>query len=254
MILDFVKGLFIKKKVLDVTKLPSQGFFYKKNFKISIKKVSKVEILEYEYEYDREDISLVLGRLKKIVENNTIISKGYSFNDIKSIDVIFIFLEIVRFTKNRPVQIEYFKEDGFIDKINFDEESFNYCNLSDDIMINLNKYESCFDIDGYRFTLPSIGVEKCLTNFLIKKSYIENSFKYNEYNYNFTYFLGDKNYLGSDEIENLIQIFNTDMDDEEIKKTDNIVKIFIPIQKYSLIKNGKVIEMSSKINLQEIWK
>ena len=44
------------------------------------------------------------------------------------------------------------------------------------------------------------------------------------------------------------------MDEEEVEKTDDIVKKFIPLQRYSLIKNGRVIEISSKINLQEIWK
>ena len=90
--------------------------------------------------------------------------------------------------------------------------------------------------------------------FLIKKSYEEDSNKYNEYNYNFTYFLGDKEFVTFDEIENLIQIFNFDMDEEEVDKTDSLVKMFIPLQKYSLKRNNKIIEMSSKINLQEIWK
>jgi hypothetical protein len=44
------------------------------------------------------------------------------------------------------------------------------------------------------------------------------------------------------------------MDEEEVDKTDSVVKMFIPLQKYSLKRNNKIIEMSSKINLQEIWK
>lgn len=252
---DFIKGIFAKKKSIDLKNLPSQGLFYKDDFRISIRKVDVKEIEEYEKNYDREDLGLVLGRLKKIVEKNIIISSGYSFKHIKSIDVIYIFLEIVRFTKNKPVQLEYFNDEiGEIDKIDFDEKSFNYCRLSEEIMRDWDSNEKCFVINGYKFSLPSIGIENSLTNFLINKSYDEDSISYNEYSYNFTYFLGEKEFLTFEEIENLIQIFNFDMEDDEVGKTDDLVRLFIPLQRYSLIKNNKVIEMSSKINLQEIWK
>lgn len=254
-LINFIKGLFVKKKEIDIKNLPSQGLFYKDDFKITIKKVDKKEILEYESGYDREDLSIVLGKLKRIVENNIILSEGYVFSHIKSIDVIFIFLEIVRLTKNRPVQLEYFNEDiGMIDKVNFDEKTFNYCILEEEIMNDWSPSERCFNINGYKFSLPSIGIENSLTNFLIRKSYEEDSSIYNDYTYNFTYFLGDKNILTFEEIENLIQIFNFDMEQEEVEKTDDLVRMFIPLQKYSLIRNNKIIEMSSKINLEEIWK
>ena len=254
-LINFIKGLFVKKKEIDIKKLPSQGLFYKDDFKITIKKVDKKDILEYESGYDREDLGIVLGKLKRIVENNIILSEGYVFSHIKSIDVIFIFLEIVRLTKNRPVQLEYFNEDiGMIDKVNFDEKTFNYCILEEEIMTDWSPSERCFNINGYKFSLPSIGIENSLTNFLIRKSYEEDSSIYNDYTYNFTYFLGDKNILTFEEIENLIQIFNFDMEQEEVEKTDDLVRMFIPLQKYSLIRNNKIIEMSSKINLEEIWK
>lgn len=254
-LINFIKRLFIKTKDIDLKILPSQGWFYRDDFKITIKKVDREEILNYESNYDRENLAIVLGKLKSIVKNNTILSKKYSFEHIKSIDVIFIFLEIVRFTKNKPVQLEFFNDEiGMIDKINFDEKSFNYFSLDNEIMNSWNSIEKCFDINGYKFTLPSIGIENSLTNFLIRKSYDEDYIKYNDYSYNFTYFLGEKDYISFDEIENLIQIFNFDMEEEELEKVNNIVKIFIPLQRYSLKKNEKVIEMSSKINLQEIWK
>ena len=252
---DFIKRIFVKKKKVEIKNLPSQGLFYKDDFNISIKKVDIKEIAEYENNYDREDLGLVLGRLKRIVENNIILSNGYSFKNIKSIDVIYIFLEIVRFTKDKPVQLEYFNDEiGTIDKIDFDEKSFNYCRLSEEVMRNWDSNQKCFVINEYKFSLPSIGIENSLTNFLINKSYDEDSSNYNDYSYNFTYFLGDKDFLTFEEIENLIQIFNFDMEEEEVDKTDDLVKMFIPLQRYSLIKNNKVIEMSSKINLQEIWK
>ena len=121
-------------------------------------------------------------------------------------------------------------------------------------MSDWDSNQKCFVINGYKFSLPSIGIENSLTNFLINKSYDEDSSNYTDYSYNFTYFLGDKEFLTFEEIENLIQIFNFDMEDDEVEKIDHLVRRFIPLQRYSLIKNNKVIEMSSKINLQEIWK
>lgn len=255
-LIDFVKRIFSKrKKKIEIGNLPSQGLFYKEDFSITIKRVDPKEIAEYEKEYDREDLSLVLGRLKKIVENNIILPKGYSFNYIKSIDVIFIFLEVVRLTKSKAVQLEYFNDEiGMVDKIDFDEKTFNYCRLEEETMKDWDPEERCFKIDGYKFTLPSIGIENSLTTFLIDKSYSDNAERYNDYSYNFTYFLGDREFVSFPEIENLIQIFNFDMDEEEVEKTDNLVRMFMPLQKYSLKRNNRIIELSSKINLEEIWK
>jgi len=252
----FIKSIFAKnRKRIDIGLLPSQGLFYKDDFKITIKKVEEKEIKEYESEYDREDLGLILRKLKRIVENNIMLPTGYSFSNIKSIDVIFIFLEIVRLTKNRPVQLEYFNDEiGKTDKIDFNEKTFNYCRLDEETMRHWDPKERCFKISGYKFTLPSIGIENSLTSFLIEKSYDENAAKYNDYSYNFTYFLGDRDFVSFDEIENLIQIFNFDMEKEEIEKTDKLVKMFMPMQKYSLKKNSRIIEMSSKINLEKIWR
>ena len=57
-----------------------------------------------------------------------------------------------------------------------------------------------------------------------------------------------------EEIENMIQIFNHDIEPEEFEKINNILKIFLPLQKYSLIRNGKVIDINSRIDLEKIWK
>ena len=121
-------------------------------------------------------------------------------------------------------------------------------------MNNYDNENKEFIINGYRYSLPSIGLENCLTKFLINKSNRPDSQKFNNYNYNFTFFLGDKNKLSFNEIDNLIQIFNFDMESEEQKKVLNVVKMFQPIQKYSLKKDGKVIDINSKIDLEKIWK
>ena len=61
-------------------------------------------------------------------------------------------------------------------------------------------------------------------------------------------------HLKYNEIENLLQIFNFDMESQEIVKVKRIITMFAPIQRYSLVKDGKVVEMTSKINLEKIWR
>ena len=44
------------------------------------------------------------------------------------------------------------------------------------------------------------------------------------------------------------------MESEEVVKIKRIITMFAPIQRYSLIKDGRVVEMTSKINLEKIWR
>jgi hypothetical protein len=44
------------------------------------------------------------------------------------------------------------------------------------------------------------------------------------------------------------------MDSDEIMIIKNIINTFAPIQRYSLVKDGRVVEMTSKINLEKIWR
>jgi len=252
----FLKKLFVKKIKLDTKLLPSQGLFYKEDFVVSIRVTDEKDILDYEKNYIKDDIGSVIQQIKKIVESNISLSKDYVYNDIKSIDIIFIFLEIVKLTKGKPISLVYFdKNDDIETKIEFGTKYFNYYKISDKLLKNYDSNDRSFTINGYKYTLPSIGVENSLTNFLIIKSNESSNIeKYSEYTYDFTYFLGNKNFLKFKEIENLIQIFNYDMESDELEKTKAIIKLFSPLQRYSLKKNGKIVEMNSKINLEKIWR
>lgn len=253
--IDFFRELFVKRIKLDTKILPSQGLFYKKDFEINIKKASKEDILDYEKNYVKDDIGTVIYLIKKIVEKNIKLSGGYVYEDIKSIDIIFIFLEIVKITKGKPINLMYFdKETDKEGKIEFGSKYFNYFQFTNKLLQNYSNEDRSFTINGYKYTLPSIGVENSLTNFLIVKSGEEDAFNYNNYVYDFTYFVGDRNNLKFKEIENLIQIFNFDMDKDEMKKMKEVVKTFLPLQRYSLKKDGRIVEMNSKINLEKIWK
>ena len=252
-VIDYIKNVFQKKKEIDLEILPSQGFFYKNDFKIYIKKATSDDIEEYNLDFKSDDLGLILRKIKKISKDNIIVSGDFKFEDIKSIDIIFLFFEIVKYTKNKKIQIFYFDEFNNEICVDFESNYFNYFNFKK-LKNNWNSQSKEFLIDDYKFSLPSLGVENSITQFLIEKSREVGSEKYNNYNYNFVYFVGNKNFLSKDEMENLIQIFNDDLNIEEKKKVDNIIKIFSELHRYTLKKENKIIEITSRINLGNIWK
>jgi hypothetical protein len=249
----FLKGILNLQKKVDLKLLPSQGLFYKDDFQLYIKKVDLTDIIEYEYKYVKEDLGLIISKVKKIVEKSIIIKNDYTFDDIKSVDIIFLFLEIVRFSKGKPIEIDYI-DSGIDKKIEFNPIFFNYYKIDESTMNHYDEVNKEFFIDDYKYSLPTIGVENSLTNFLIHKSKSIDSASYNNYSYDFTFFVNGKNVLSFSEIENLIQIFNFDLEEDEKLKIKKIVNKFQPLQKYSLIKNGKFIDINSKIDLENIWK
>lgn len=252
-LINLIKGLLKNEKKLDITKLPSQGLFYKDDFEIKIKKANIEDIVNYEFEFVKEIAPIIL-KIKKVVYNNTIFSDGYVFDDLKSIDIIYIFLEIVKWTNNSEINLSYFDEINKSEKtIQFNSKYFNYYN-TENVMKYYDNKEKCFIIDNYKYSFPSIGVENGLTDYLISKYNEPDVEKYNDYFYEFTYFLGNKRSLSIEETENLVQIFNFDIEESEITKIKSIIKKFEPMQKYSLIDCGNEIDLNSKIDLSNIWK
>jgi hypothetical protein len=250
---NLLKGILSLQKEISVYILPSQGLFYNDDFKVFIKKADIEDIIKYEHNYT-EDIGAIINKIKAIVKKNTIFSKGYNFNDLKSIDIIFLFFEIVKLTKNEPIYFLHINELLQEIKIEFSDSNFNYFKPSEKLMRCYDDKGKFFIIDGYKYSLPSIGVENCLTNYLIAKSSDKDASLYNEYFYDFTHFVLNKNYLSFEEIDNLVKVFNFDIEDKEFEKVNKIVEEFLPMQKYSLMQSGNIIEMNSKIDLENIWK
>ena len=89
--IKYIKRFFNKKTKIDTHILPSQGIFYKDDFEIRIKKASKLDIIEYENNYIKDDVGSIINGIKRIVEKNVEIKGDYDYNYIKSIDIIFIF-------------------------------------------------------------------------------------------------------------------------------------------------------------------
>jgi hypothetical protein len=250
-ILNMFNGLLNSSKKLNLKKLPSQGRFYHEDFELRIKKADLEDIIDYEYNFDKDNIFLVVESLKKVVRKNTILSKGYVFEDIKSVDLVFLFLEIVRFTNNKKINVQFYNtKSGQKDLIEFNSDTFNYFDFS--------KYKFDEDtkeilIQDYRFSMPSIGIENCLTFYLADKI-TEQGDSFKNYFYDFLFFTGNKNYLSKSELDNLVTIFNFDIEDSEKEKIKKIVNHFMQIVGYTLKLDGEVIEIKTKIDLQTIWK
>lgn len=253
-IYEIIRGLLGQTKKIDVKFLPTQGIFYPEDFELKIKKADMEDIIDYEYNFDRDNIFAMIESVKKIVKNNTIFNKDYKYEDIKSVDIVYVFLEIVKFTTNKKIEFSYFNDKiGKPDKLEFTSSNFNYFDFSK-WSKDYDKEMREFVFNGYRFSMPSIGLETCLTEFLVSKSEEPNSAVYNSYNYDFTFFVGNKNKLTFSEIENLIQIFTFDLDSSEQKKIREIKQNFLGLINYSIKSDGKVIEFKSKLDLETIWK
>jgi len=219
-LISIIKGILNVQKKIEVIYLPSQGLFYKDDFELYIKKAKIEDIIEYEYKYNKENLGSVITRLKKIVEKNVILSKNYTYNDIKSIDIVFL---------------NYYEPElDLIEKYDTETKEFNF--------------------NGYKYSVPSIGIENSLTHFLVSKSDDPNSESYNTYSYDFLYFLGNKSTLSFQEIDNLIQIFNFDIPESDRKYIRKIVKKLSEIGRYSLKRDSQIIDVTAKIDLEEIWK
>lgn len=252
-ILNILKGLLIDTKKIDIKTLPSQGLFYKDDFLIKIKKADSIDIMEYENNFDKDNLISAISCIKRVVSKNVFLNKDYTYEDIKSVDIIFIFFEIVKFTRGREIKIPYINNTGDEDFINFDVKNFNYFDFSK-YMNFYNSESREFVINEYKFSLPSIGVETSLTKYLSAKTDAKDVEFLNSASYDFMFFLNGKSSLNFPEIENLIHIFNYDLDQLEIAKVKNVVDKFKGIVGYSLVKEGNTIEIKTKINLSDIWK
>lgn len=253
-LLNILKSLLKIQKKLDKSILPSRGLFYKDDFEIWIRKADMEDIIEYELGYRKDDIGSILFKLKRIVEKNTIFPNGYNFMDIKSVDIVFIFIEIVKFTNNKPFPVKFINPlSGNLENIEFSEDTFNYCDHST-ILKNYDKDQKQIVVDGYKYAVPTIGIESSITNYLISKSENPKGLDYEKLSFDFIYFLGDRRELGIDEIDNLIQIFNFEISDSEKSKIKKIIKKFSKLGKYSLKRDNLTIDLTHNIDLEKVWR
>jgi hypothetical protein len=252
-LISILSGILNTSKKIDSKFLPSRGLFYPNDFEIKIKKASMEDIIRYESSYEG-DVLNVIKCMKNIISKCCDFGK-YSFSYMKSADLVFLFLEIVAYTNGEPVKFEHFdKETGIEEKLDFGSKNFHYFDPEKHGWVYNDETKS-FIVDGYNLTIPSIGIEYSLDQFFNKKINDVNYFKKLErYNFHFLYFSNNKSTLEESEIENLLIIFNEEISYEEQMKMSNAINTFSKAFGYSFLKNNKVIDIKSKLDLRQIWK
>lgn len=247
---NILKGLMIEKKEIPLADLPTQGYFYAVDMKLFIKSAELEDIFDYEQKIDKHNIMNSIECIKNIVSKNVTLSKDYCYDDLKSVDVIFIFLEIVRFTKKKDLLVKYV-DSGVPKELPFCPKYFNYFDFKPFLKFYDSKTRE-FVIDGFRFSFPCIGIENSLSRYLVDLT-IQKLNEMKDISYDFLFFLAGKNSIQFEEIENIIQIFNFDIEDKDKETISNIISYFNPILSYSLKIDGIKVELKSSMKLESIW-
>ena len=241
---DIVKNT----KKIELSKLPSGGFFYPNDFELRIKKADLEDILNYENDFNPDDPVLILNLIKNIIKKNLKFKNNYKYEDIKSLDLFFLFFEIVEFTTGKKIMAKLKLNDGKIVDVEV-KDNFKYFTFND------FKFEDqSVLMDGYKFSFPSIGIEDCFTYFLLEKNSKFGFESVSKLNYDFLFFCGNKNHLTNKEIENLIIIFNKELDKKEMTKVKNIINTFDDAINYKVNYDNRSYFLINSISLKDIWK
>ncbi len=251
-IINIIKSLATRNKQLNLSELPSMGLFYPDDMKIYIGKCTEEDIIAYENIIDPNNILTMVYAMKTIVDKCVTMNKNYDTSYLKSIDVTYIMFEIVKLTTGREVTIEHYDDImGKYVNIPVNSKTFNYLDLSD-LMKHYLPESKEFLLDGFKLSLPTKGVETSLTEYFSNIS-PEKVDSMVEYSYDFIYFLGNRNTMTFNEIENLVDIFNDSMEDADKETVSKAVKKFAPMIRYSIKFNDRVVELHGKINMVTIW-
>ncbi|NBO22228.1 hypothetical protein EBU94_02645, partial [bacterium] len=167
-LINILNSILNIHKKIDTKLLPSRGLFYPDDLEIRIKKATMEDIIKYESSYDG-DVLNAIKCMKAIISSCCDFGK-YSFSHIKSVDMVFLFLEIVSFTNSEPVKFNHFdNETGVEEQLDFGSKNFQYF---DNKKYNweYDKLNKSFNVDGYNLTMPSLGSEYSLDKFLNKRS------------------------------------------------------------------------------------
>lgn len=246
---NLIKSLLDSKRFIDIilSELPSRGIFYPNDLEIKIKSSDQKDIDNYNSMYVDNDFISIFASVKRIVKNNTKLSKDYTFNNIVSIDILYLFLQIVKKTKGKDIYLDTTKHG----KVKFSPDNFNYFKL--DKYLKYFNYETReFIYNDFKYSLPTVGAETCVSKFMYDMWSNNRLSEFSEASYDFLYFLGGRTYLSNDEIENLVSIFNDEMPDTDKKAIETIVKRFKPLSKYSLKVNNTIVPLEN-IDLKLIW-
>jgi len=246
---NILTALLTDRKQLDVKTLPSQGYFYPEDLRLSIRRAEFWDILEYENTIDRTNVIKSIESIKAVVKRCVELNQPYTYDHLKSVDIIFVFLEIVKFTNGKDIMVSYTDRSGVERQAPFGPETFNYFDFTPFLQHYSPETREML-MSGYRFSFPSIGVENSLSAYI---NATKDPSEFKDVSFDFLFFVSGRHSLEPAEVQNLIQIFNHDLDEVERKKVSSVIEGFSPIVSYSLKVDGLKVEMKSNINLENIW-
>ena len=247
-ILNLFNSLYLLTKQINVKELPTQGYFYPIDFTLSIKRASIDDIFFYNFNFVKDNIDILLLEAKRIIRNNIILNEKYKFEDLRSNDLFYIFFEIVKFTMNKEILVVFqniFGKNSFIEFNSMNFNYFDYKSLDCDYDENTREFIKY----GYRFSLPTVGVENSVIDYVINAENYNNDVNFDF----FLFFLGNKNKLSYTEINNLLTIFNEDLDINEKNKIKKIKEIIFLAIHYTLKSGNTIIDLESKIDFGQLF-
>jgi hypothetical protein len=233
-------------KVVDNSVLPSRGLFYPDDFIITLKAADGAAIEKYkkiisENNFDKLS-EFISYSLKKFVS----MSDGYSHNDIKIIDNLYIMLMIAKLTKGDDVMCRiYNQQTADVEYVPFDENSFAYYDFNKKFAVGDRR----LNYKGYYLTIPSIGVQNSIINYVREKKELGQDTDWNF----FAYSVGNLTKMTYDEIENYLDIFDDGLTDDDTAVISEGVKLLLNEVMYAVKYNGKEYDLTRVLDFENIF-
>jgi len=221
--------------------LPSRGLFYPIDLEICLERASIENKIKYNYSVNNTDIENLIPTVTEILEEYINFNeKWFKFDMIISIDILFLFIELIKHSDRKKV---------FFDEMEFDKDTFNYFNYNQfDAIYDDNKRVYIFD--EWEFKLPSIGIYKSLLNFQFLSKARGEEHLLNE-DVSLIYFLKNEFLLNYKQIVNLIECYK-DLEINERNLLSNKSNIFSSSSIYEITDGFRKVVIEPNMFL-DIW-
>lgn len=250
-LITYVKNLLKSNKytTLDLNILPSMNLFYDKIFNIDIRPINSELVTEYNNTNFSNpfEISEVIYKILCYCVN---VPEGYTVSDILCCDIMYVFFEIVKLTRNEKL---YFKkklnDDDYFEFLEFNSENYDYYQIPEDIARLYDYNNKCFNIDGFEFRLPrykfdGILLEYTLDNDISTLNYIIVAY--------FSHKITDK--IGLNTLLSYNDVLFEDADAETIEKMLYVISHLSKISIMKLTNNIIDINIIESLDMRSILK
>lgn len=228
---------------VDIKFLPSQGYFYPKNIKITLYRGSSEDYNYFTKNIENSNFFGIIETIKIILKRRIDLKpSNFNFDNIKAIDIFYLFLEFIKLTTGHKI---------FFSSVEFCSDNFMYFDF-EKFTDNYNKKSREYIFNGWKFSLPSIGIETSLNRFSYDITIKGDLKKFQNSNYNLIYFLGHVSTLDYDQMINIVYTMD-DLSKEDEEYINSIVDMFSNVGIYLLIMEGKDPVKISPDMISGIW-